>query len=114
MANLGGGQCTRLRGKTKSHFGSDMSVMNSISSQTCQLALAQQIAMTKASDAELPTTSQLPTTAVGMTMHGKNLQMWVKHTALLWAGNKIRKNCHMILIGLVFPYVQSEVAMMCC
>ena len=50
-----------------------MSVMEPISSQMCQLALAQRIAMTKASDTELPAASQLPTAAVGVTMHDKNL-----------------------------------------
>ena len=91
-----------------------MSMMDSISSQTCQPALAQRIATTKASDAELPTASQLPTPAVGVTMRDKNLQMWVKHTALLQTGNKIRKNRHMMSIGLLCLYVQFEVAMMCC
>ena len=91
-----------------------MSVMDSISSQTCQPALAHIIAMAKASDAELPTASQLPTAAVGVTMRDKNLQMWVKHTALLRTGNKIRKNRHMMAIGLVCLYVQFEVATMCC
>ena len=83
-----------------------MSVMDSISSQTCQLALAQCIVTTKASDAELPTASQLPTPAVGVTMRDSNLQMWVKHTALLRTGNKIRRNRHMMEIGLVCLYVQ--------
>ena len=50
-----------------------MSMMDSISSQMCQLALAQRIATTKASDAELPAASQLPTAAVGVTMCDKNL-----------------------------------------
>jgi hypothetical protein len=91
-----------------------MSVMDSISSQMCQPALGKRIVTTKASDAELPTASQLPTTAVGVTMRDKNLQMWVKHTALLWTGNKIRKNRHMMAIVLVCLYVQFEVATMCC
>ena len=83
-----------------------MSVVDSISSQTCQPALAQTHCDDKASDAELPTTSQLPTAAVGVTMRDKNLQMWVKHTALLRTGNEIRKNRHMMAIGLVCLYVQ--------
>ena len=89
-------------------------MMDSISSQMCQPALTQRIATTKASGAELPTASQLPTAAIGVTMRDKNLQMWAKHIALLWTGNKIRKNCHMMAIELVCLYVQFEVAMMCC
>ena len=87
-----------------------MSVMDPISPQMCQLALAQRIATTKASDAELPAASQLPTAAVGVTMRDKNLQMWVKHTALLRKGNEIRRNRHMMAIGLVCLYVQFEVS----
>jgi hypothetical protein len=49
-----------------------------------------------------------------VTMRDKNLQMWVKHTALLRTGNKIRKNRYMMEIGLVCLYVQFEVATMCC
>ena len=88
-----------------------MSVMDSISSQTCQPAFARRIATTKASDAKLPTTSQLPTAAIAVTMRERNLQMW---TALLRTRNKIRKNRHMMAIGLVCLYVRFEVATMCC
>ena len=71
-------------------------------------SISKRIATTKASDAELPTA------AVGVTMRDKNLQMWVKHTALLRTGYKIRKHRNMMEIGLVCLYVQFEVATMCC